>query len=132
MTTQPTTSPESICVSLEKAKKLKEAGWEEETVWQWQYARKGSSTTTGRTWYLRPYLYRTGRGYVAAPIASELWRFMPVGTTMTKKKNCTRITIPCIVPTSSGVNSHAYESKREQDALAYMWIYLSTHNLLKP
>lgn len=71
-------TPESITVDLDHAKQLKEAGWQEETVWQWQFDRKGSSTTTGRTWYLRSWSYQVrGKSFAAAPTMGEIITRLP-------------------------------------------------------
>jgi len=75
------TTPESITVSLEYAKKLKEAGWPQEAVWYWpvHYVNGHIFALATET---HPRSENNALDYFAAPTAEEILQRLPeyVGT----------------------------------------------------
>ncbi len=127
-------TPESITVSLEWAKKLKEAGWpqDEQTVNHWR--RKGEIYSVGgfTTWCL------------AAPTAEEILRRLPdyIGTeyvlVTVRDHPENKWSVNYIRISEKGVNYHPDHEFRARpcdgdslaNAAAAMWCYLAENKLL--
>lgn len=114
-----------ITVSLELAKKLKEAGWQYETLFFWcglEHKEVSSSTGEMKIFYGKYYPYRE---HFAAPTAEEILRRLPHGTDTEliikrKPKGTWRVT--CTGDTIGGDTL--------ANAAAAMFCFLSENNLL--
>lgn len=137
LNTSPASAPESICVSLEWAKKLKEASWPQDSLWFWVH-HYIPNENRGMTWEIfeRDEDDRVNE-HCAAPTAEEILRRLP--SKIEKAKAVSVLEIQSLHTGGFAVyyaNVHDKEiSIRPCDgslanAAAAMYCYLSENNLL--
>jgi hypothetical protein len=144
------TNPELIVVSIDMAKKLKEAGWDQnECLWRWVEfhggVAKGHSDYESNTrWELR----EKGSDYnfdprYAAPTAEEILRRLPESLMLqTRGDRIGGNDSETAFDLEMGKNKYGYFVRYEKEAAeefyadtlanaaAQMWIYLKEHSLL--
>lgn len=127
-------TPQSICVSLDMAKKLKEAGWEQAGGWFW-YERHDEnewSLCDGHDCSGEP-----DEDLICAPTAEEILRELPsVIEYRAQVDGILKKRVLKIIPTSTNEWDISYESIMNQvnpslaGAAASIWIYLKENSLL--
>ena len=139
---------EQICVSLELAKQLKEAGYPQESLF---YVDEASKQTTYPNTEFRKIIREvdgklTNTEYFSSPTASELLEELPNYISDTPDgfylhiakwhEEIEKEPYQCFYKPAKGNVKRAFENFAEfrgnttQDALAKMWLYLKQNNLL--
>ena len=114
--------PESICVSLETAKKLKEAGWDKETVFYWY---EGDLSGDGELWsVLEMEDVNEDFARYPAPTASEIE--LPTGCKLRREVIRGRVVGDRISTDfyEYVMNNVGHSAATEVEAKAQKWIYL--------
>jgi hypothetical protein len=138
----PMTSPDSITVSLDMARKLKEAGWEHRTVF--------SATVTGDTAYMiltppeghdlgnYPIGDPNNSEIIMFPTCDEILRRLPLflveGAYRLEIRSWTEDHPWCVLYAAASVNVLELRATHGtlSSAAAAMWLYLKENNLLPP
>jgi hypothetical protein len=114
--------PENIVVSLDQAKKLKAAGWIQNTHWSWAEHDDGETKLScvydNRDSWACCELY-------FAPTAEEILRRFPMYTVVKTDEGIT-----ACGPTNKGTIATALPQLTQADAAAALWIYLASNSLL--
>lgn len=114
-----------ITVSLEMAKKLKEAGW----IWDDAQFFWSTKTLESKVWecpHRSQYSLISNQTDIAAPTAEEILRELPIGSlAQMEEKERKRWTV-------SSPNIHGLPFPSLADSAASHWIHLKENNLLDP
>ena len=124
---------EKYCVSLEIAKKLKEAGWKKETEFWWHETMKVE--LVDKVWY-KGVKEDVGGRFFPAPITDEILEELPYEIKIQDRFYwlCIEKEPDHYIVFYKDENkdiSEFREDKSLPNALAKMWLYLKSNNLLE-
>lgn len=128
---------EKYCVSLEIAKKLKDAGWKKETEFWWEHHFKEIDNGQGVTELISK-IELNSRSYVGefypAPISGEILEELPATITKDGFSAILEIRIHNNTKDVCYYHPHLFFAETDKslpNALAKMFIYLKSNNLLE-
>ncbi len=131
-------TPESICVSLEMAKRLKEAGWQQNPyIFEWQIYNFGSKDHIDLVCYHSEEFKMKGAKssaykkieFYSAPTAEEILRKLPE-IIEESRLNCIVVLKGWCVSYADPLKAFSFEDESLANAAAACYCYLAEHDLL--
>lgn len=120
-----------ICVSLELAKQLKEAGYPQESVLRWHYYGSGKEWAVVQSGFSDLLINHAQKHSRLENAKESKWIAAPTAAEIGEQLRCGDFEMPYMFDSQWAQLKYGILKKTEANARAKMWLYLKQNNLLK-